>query len=52
MASIRINNKHVHLGYFTVMADAAQAYRVAELKYFGEFAREETKKLYQMALAG
>lgn len=51
-AQISINKKVIHLGYFTVLADADQAYRVAELKYFGEFAREETKKLYQMALAG
>ena len=45
-AQIRINDKLIHLGIFTVLADAEQAYRVAEIKYFGEFAREETKKLY------
>ena len=46
-ATIGFNNKTVYLGYFTVLADADQAYRVAEIKYFGEFAREETKRLYQ-----
>lgn len=45
-AAIRINGKRIHLGIFTVLTDAEQAYRVAEIKYFGEFAREETKKLY------
>mgnify|MGYP001602757070 FL=1 len=45
-AVIGFNNKTVHLGYFTVLGDADQAYRVAEIKYFGEFAREETKQLY------
>ena len=45
---IGFNGKTIHLGYFTVLADAVQDYRVAEIKYFGEFAREETKKLYQI----
>ncbi len=45
-ATIGFNGAPVILGYFTVLADADQAYRVAEIKYFGEFAREETKKLY------
>ena len=46
-ATIGFNRNTLILGYFTVLADADQAYRVAELKYFGEFAREETKRLYQ-----
>lgn len=45
-AQIGINGKVLFLGYFTVLADADQAYRVAELKYFREFTRSETKKLY------
>ena len=45
-ARITIKGKQLYLGLFTVLADADQAYRVAEIKYFGEFAREETKKLY------
>ncbi len=47
-AGIRFNGKVIHLGHFNVLGDADQAYRVAEIKYFGEFAREETKKLYQL----
>ena len=45
-AQIMINNKLIHLGYFTVLADANQAYRVAGIKYFGQYAREETKRLF------
>lgn len=47
MARIQIQGKEIYLGCFTVLADADQAYRVAELKYFGEFAREETQDLYK-----
>lgn len=36
-ASIRVNRKLLHLGYFTDIADAAKARLAAELKYFGEF---------------
>ena len=35
---IQINGKTIHLGYFNVMGDADSAYRIAEEKYFGEFA--------------
>lgn len=38
-ARITINGKVIHLGYFNVMGDADSAYRKAEEKYFGEFAR-------------
>ena len=38
---IRINRKLLHLGYFNVLGDADSAYRIAEEKYFGEFARKE-----------
>ena len=47
MARIQIQGKEIYLGLFTVLADADQAYRVAELKYFKEFAREETQNLYK-----
>ena len=47
-AQIKFNRRVINLGFFTVLADADQAYRVAEIKYFREFAREETKKLYFM----
>ena len=46
-AQIRINGKLILLGYFKVLGDADQAYRISEIKYFGKFAREETRKLYQ-----
>ena len=38
-AQIIVNGKQVHLGYFWEAESAAQAYNVAALKYFGEFAR-------------
>ena len=38
-AQIRFNGKAIYLGRFAVLADADQAYRVAELKHFKEFAR-------------
>lgn len=38
-ARIKFNSKNIHLGYFTVLADANQAYREAEKRYFGEFTR-------------
>lgn len=38
-SQIGIGGKTIHLGYFNVMGDADSAYRIAEEKYFGEFAR-------------
>ena len=38
-ARITVNGKEIHLGYFNVLGDADSAYRIAEEKYFGEFAR-------------
>jgi hypothetical protein len=38
-ASIRINNRLVHLGYFKNPFDAALAYNEAALMYFGKYAR-------------
>ncbi len=38
-AQIWVNSKRIHLGYFNVMGDADGAYRTAEEKYFGKFAR-------------
>lgn len=40
IAKIKINGKKIHLGYFNVLGDADSAYRFAEEKYFGEFARK------------
>lgn len=38
-AQIGIGGKSLHLGSFSVLGDADSAYRIAEEKYFGEFAR-------------
>lgn len=58
-AVIEINNKQIHLGYFTSIDDANIVYRQAEVEYFGEFARESSRLYikilspeYQMSLAG
>ena len=37
-AQIMVNNKHIHLGYFSIIADASKAYNAAAIKYHGEFA--------------
>jgi hypothetical protein len=37
-ARISINGKKLHLGYFATEAAAHRAYRIAAVKYFGEFA--------------
>jgi hypothetical protein len=39
VAQIQVNKKKMHLGSFDSKEDAAQAYRDAALKYFGEFAK-------------
>ena len=41
-ARIQVDYKSIHLGLFTIIADADQAYRIAEDKYFGEFSRKQT----------
>ncbi len=38
---IQIDGKETHLGYFDDISDAAQAYKDAAAKYFGDFARNE-----------
>lgn len=37
-ASLRINYKRIHIGYFKTEKDAALAYNEAAIKYHGEFA--------------
>ncbi len=37
-ASIRVDRKLIHLGYFSTIEEAAAARRAAELQHFGEFA--------------
>ena len=46
VATICVNAKQLYLGSFTILGDGDQAYREAEIKYFGNFAREETIKFY------
>lgn len=38
-AQIMVDGNSIHLGYFNVLGDADSAYRIAEEKYFGNFAR-------------
>lgn len=37
-AQIRVKGKSIHLGLFDETVDAAKAYNIAALAYFGEFA--------------
>lgn len=37
-ASIKVNTRAIHLGYFNDPLDAARAYDAAAIRYFGEFA--------------
>lgn len=36
---IKVNGKEICLGYYNIIGDADSAYRKAEIKYFGDFAR-------------
>lgn len=38
-ASIKVNRRPIHLGMFSTLEEAAQAYRDAAVKHFGAFAR-------------
>lgn len=38
-ATIQVNGKTIHLGFYNVLGDADSAYRFAEEKHFGIFAR-------------
>ena len=38
-ARIFCNGKHIYLGWFKTKEEAAEAYNIAAVKYFGEFAR-------------
>jgi len=39
-AGIRVNGVRINLGTFSVLESAVAAYKAAEIKYFGEFARK------------
>ena len=39
VASIKISGKQIWLGSYAIKADAARAYNLAAVKFFGEFAR-------------
>jgi len=36
-AKIKVNSKNIHLGYFDDIIEAAEVYKEASLKYFGNF---------------
>jgi len=38
-AAIKVDDRSIHLGYFRELAAAAEAYRCAAARYFGDFAR-------------
>lgn len=38
-AAIKVDDRSIHLGYFRELAAAAEAYRSAAARYFGDFAR-------------
>jgi hypothetical protein len=40
-ATIKPDGKKIHLGYFSTPEEAHEAYKVAAVKYYGEFARFE-----------
>lgn len=39
IAQIKVNGKRIHLGYFSSEKEAAEAYNLAAIKLFGEYAR-------------
>lgn len=42
-AQIRVNDKPIHLGYFSDFSDAVAARKAAEAKYFGEFSYDASR---------
>lgn len=42
VAQIQLGGKKIHLGSYNVLGDADSAYRIAEEKYFGDFARNHS----------
>ena len=45
LASIKVNNKSYHLGYYDKFEDAVEARKQAEIKYQGEFSRDYGNEL-------
>ena len=54
MAGIRVNGKHIHLGCFPTMEEAAKAHLDAAAKFFGEFSHTNSgvKTLASVARQG
>lgn len=44
IASLSHKRKHIHLGRYANIDEAAEAYRLGSIKYFGEYSRPEVKK--------
>jgi hypothetical protein len=42
-ATIKVRGKYINLGFFETKEEAAEAYRVATLRYYGEFAPTEQR---------
>lgn len=49
-AQIMVNRKHIFLGRFKTEDQAAMAYNIAALKYFGEFARPNINIMMQKSI--
>lgn len=48
---IKVNQKQIHLGHYAVKEDAINARKMAERKYFGEYAYEYSQELYKQVNA-
>ena len=50
-AYIKVNQKQIHLGRYAIKEDAINARKMAERKYFGEYAFDHSQELYKQANA-
>lgn len=51
-AQIMVNRKHISLGSFQIKDDAIKAYENGALKYFGEFAKPDSRQQANARLEG